>query len=339
MEGFEAASVLLPTDSGLGYKETAPLPAAAVPPPPVASSLTDLDDTAALAAARAERRKREIEALSLPRSKNDIAEFMSSDANAGDIDSAAAAAGGANNNTGVRLSLRDQLLRNAQLKQEEYESKHNPFRAPEGLSEEDYAVYTDSLNARLSKYALHKEQEKREFEEFQLARMKREQEEKEREIAVGDRKLQPLEQLDPELSFSRLAAADVNTTKATVASIPAEVIFPALAPISMPISTTLSTLPPLVLKRKHSEDKSKGKDSAHKRKKHRKSIDETAPTATAAKVSSPATTTTAPAKHSADIKQASSSSTIGDATAEPGDSGGGSNNALLGLVAYSSDDD
>lgn len=335
MQGFEEAAVLLPSSDGLGYTGERRVE----PTAPTRATIDPLDPQADLAQIRAEKRKREIEAMSLVGKRQEYDEvFASSSNDAGDIDAAAArkdALGVASGGVGVRISLREQLRLNKEAHDAAWKEKHNPFRPPSGLSEEDYNMYMNLEEQRVSKHQAQREQEKEDYELFaQALRSKEEAEEAAKKKAEATASsassssdqpssssssvLPDLTALDPTLSFSHL------TSQSSSASLlaPSDTLTAATPITSVDsIPSSSSTMPPLViLKRKHNADHphhhphsdNEPKEKSHKKhKKQKKEKDQET------KIDTNSTT----------------------ATVTPPPPPPPQTNALAGLAAYSSDDE
>jgi len=332
MEGFEEASVLESTD-GLGYRVERKVESRSIQPSAVQLAL---DPHADLAAIREAKRRQRIEALSKVKTREEIQEIFAS----GDSDELDAAA--AQQASMAGMSLRDRLQRNRELAEAEWQEKHNPFRPPPALSEEDYQLYADMESARRTRHMELRQQDLEEFRMFQEMRAKREEEEKEEErkrkgeTADEDGPTLPsVAELDPELSFARFKqssdAAATSASSTAAASSSAAASSATLPSLSGLIATP--AMPPLQLKRKHSEDKSspnssnheKGRDHQHehKQKKHKKQ--KTGKGDKRKEKDSPPT------------QAATSAST--ESAALPADDNEDSGGGLAGLGAYGSDDD
>lgn len=287
---------MVPSTDGLGYRSEQKIE----PKVPVIVDLAD--PTVDLAAVRAEKRRREIEAMSSVRSIQEIDEVFSSNG-ASDLDAAAERLG---QPAGGRVSLREQLRLNKEAQDAAWQEKHNPFKPPPGLSEEDYNMFMQLEEDRMSKHAAQREQEAEDYKAFAKAVQSKQQVDGGGE-SVSKVDLKDLDTIDPALSFARTnspgASLLVDGASATATS---EAATPAM--------------PVFVLKRKHSTDggAAEHKEKKHKKhKKHKKDKDDTPP---------PTTTST------------SSSSTTNTATT-PVASAPAATSALAGLVAYSSDED
>jgi hypothetical protein len=286
MQGFEESSVLISTD-GLGYRVEKPVekPAANAAP-----TLSEEDALFGVSSSelmsRAERRRREMEAeragmASLGMTGNGV--FASDDLDAAAEAQAAAAAGGAR----AKLSLREQLALNAAEKDAAWKAKHNPYRPPPGLNDEEYAAYQELEAAKRTKHEQTRQQEQQDFTLFQIALQQKElaalqAKEQQEAAAAGDAKKQAaaaapvgsavplpeLDQLDPSLSFSHLADSSTDAEQAAARSSGAAALLSPEPPHSSAgaaataaasssiVAPAAATLPPVMLllkpKRRHS---------------------------------------------------------------------------------------
>ena len=313
MQGFEEATILLPSTDGLGYtgeKKVEPKLE-----PKSVSALLD-PSTADLGAIRAEKRRREIEAMSTTRRAEDMPTEFFSKEDAGDLD-AAVARKDAGAGSGVRVSLREQLRLNKEASEAAWQEKHNPFKPPPGLSEEEYQIYAEMEEERLRRRESDRERAREDELIFELARKEREDAEAAR-LALKERNpnANPLAtMLDPALSFSNPSPGDAlvahtNDSHTNHDSIPSSTTAAALLPPVTPL---------VVLKRKHKDKESKKEMKKHK--KHKKDNSESTPESAAPSSTPPGSLTTS-------ATAMSSSSTEPAATS-----------ALAGLAAYSSDDE
>lgn len=314
MQGFDEATVLLPSANGLGYTGEKR----------VESKLAQvdlLDPTLDIAVVREERRRRELEAEAL--GKRSAAGASGAGDGFEDLGSIAARQAAA---AGVRLSLREQLRLNAEQKDADWKEKHNPFRAPEGISQEDYNLYLDLEDQKQSKHAAQREQEAADYAAFSQAMKKKElgvTESTPADSAAPQKvALDDPTQVDPSLGFAHLTAtsASASLLASAVPSSPAAAL---VATTPMDVSAATAALPVLVLKRKHSEAADKEKKHHHKHH-HKK-----------AKPTDKATEPTSDTPDAAPTSQAKPATATETAT-EPA---GGSALAGLGLGAYGSDDE